>query len=202
MRFPEYLLIFSLLPLLYIARKSKKERSRSARVKKLGVIFEESQIPYFYIAGAMGILMGVFAWFTRGFMTDQAFSIMNDIGHVELIRYSTWDPLKYSNIPLILISQLFYASIGEEFFFRGYVGGKLFRRYGFTKGNLMQAGIFILPFIYYHFKAPTMHIYAYIPLMFVLALLCGWLRYKSKSIFPGMIVHAITTGVIAYTLML
>lgn len=202
MRFPEYLFIFSLLPLIYIARKSKQERSRSARVKKLGIIFDEEQVPYFYIAGALSILLGILAWFSRKFLSDTAFSVMNEIGHVQLIRYSTWDPQKYSNIVLIILSELYYVTIGEELFFRGYVGGKLFRRYGYIKGNIMQAAIFILPYVYYHFMAPNQHIYAYIPLMLVMAWLCGWLRYKSKSIFPGMVLHTITTGVVAYSLML
>jgi len=44
-----------------------------------------------------------------------------------------------------LLREAFYVALGEEVFFRGLLGGYLERRFGFMKGNTMQAFVFLLP---------------------------------------------------------
>jgi len=87
------------------------------------------------------------------------------------------------------LNEFFFTALGEETFFRGLLGGWLFRRYGFLVGNTLQTLIFLLP----HLTVLLAGVYLWPLLAFpaILGWLIGWLRYKSDSIFPGMIAHAL-----------
>ena len=94
-----------------------------------------------------------------------------------------------SSILIAFLNEFFFTALGEEVFFRGLLGGWLMRRFGFLPGNTLQTLIFLLP----HFL--TLLVGAYLwPLLAFPALLGwfnGWLRYKSESVLPGMLVHAL-----------
>ncbi len=79
------------------------------------------------------------------------------------------------------------ASIPEELFFRGFLWGFL-KKSGFKENKiiLIQAALFWIGHLYYYNIKITFWII--IPTS---GLLLGWLTYKSKSIFPSLIVHAI-----------
>lgn len=53
--------------------------------------------------------------------------------------------LSAGTLLLVLFRETFYVSLGEELFFRGLLGGVLFRRLGFALGNVVQTGLFLLP---------------------------------------------------------
>jgi membrane protease YdiL (CAAX protease family) len=79
----------------------------------------------------------------------------------------------------------------EELLFRGLIAGVLFRRTSFWKANTLQAAIFTLPHLLILIVAPRLW-----PLIlcvpFGMALVQGWLRRISDSIWPGVIVHAVS----------
>jgi membrane protease YdiL (CAAX protease family) len=86
----------------------------------------------------------------------------------------------------------------EELLFRGLVAGALFRRVSFWKANFLQAFIFMLPHLLILLIAPRLWpLVVCVP--FGLALVQGWLRETSGSIWPGVIVHAVsnTAGALA-----
>jgi uncharacterized protein len=96
------------------------------------------------------------------------------------------------SVPSILsafLNETFFTALGEEAFFRGLVGGWLMRRFGFLVGNTLQTLIFLLPHLPILFVAASFWPLLAFPLL--LGWVNGWLRYKSDSIFPGMLIHAV-----------
>jgi len=76
----------------------------------------------------------------------------------------------------------------EEWLFRGLIAGSLSRHLPFLWANIIQALIFFLPHLLILFFAPEL--WGLLPLVFVGALLFGWLRIKSGSVIPSWIMHA------------
>jgi len=85
--------------------------------------------------------------------------------------------------------EFFYTALGEEVFFRGLVGGWLLRRFGFWVGNSLQTLIFLLPHL--PILLVGLNLWPLLILQFLAGWLLGWLRYKSDSILPGMVMHAL-----------
>lgn len=96
-------------------------------------------------------------------------------------------------IPGVVLSQgvslaVIFRAIGEEVFFRGFLGGLLLRCCGFWGGNTLQAGLFLLPHLMLlSFDA---QLWPILPVQF----LCGWIlgvvRYRSGSVIECAILHA------------
>lgn len=80
-------------------------------------------------------------------------------------------------------------ALGEEILFRGLIGGVLFRRLGFVRGNLVQAAVFLVPHLLLLLVDPAL--WPILPVQFVAGLLLGWLRHRSGSVVPGTLVHAV-----------
>jgi len=96
------------------------------------------------------------------------------------------------SVPSILsafLNETFFTALGEEAFFRGLLGGWLMRRFGFVVGNTLQTLIFLLPHLPILFVASSFWPLLVFPVL--LGWLNGWLRYKSDSILPGMLIHAV-----------
>ena len=93
------------------------------------------------------------------------------------------------SILIAILNESFFTALGEESFFRGLLGGWFFRRFGFPVGNTLQTLVFLLP----HFLTLLAGVYLWPLLVFpvILGWLNGWLRYKSDSILPGMLVHGL-----------
>lgn len=91
-----------------------------------------------------------------------------------------------------LIMALLYGVVqtgfSEEFFFRGLIAGSLARRLPFVWANLIQAVIFLLPHLLILVAMPEMS--WLLPVVFLVALLKGWLRVRSGSIVGPWILHA------------
>ena len=87
------------------------------------------------------------------------------------------------------LNEFFFTALGEEAFFRGLLGGWLMRRFGFLVGNTLQTLIFLLPHLPVLLVAASFWPLLAFPLL--LGWVNGWLRYKSDSIFPGMLIHAV-----------
>lgn len=80
-------------------------------------------------------------------------------------------------------------AVGEEIFFRGLLGGVLFRRLGFVRGNLLQAVFFLVPHLV--LLLIDARLWLIIPVQFAAGWLLGWLRHKTGTFLPGAAVHAI-----------
>lgn len=104
------------------------------------------------------------------------------------------------NIARILIYGFLSTGFPEELLFRGLIAGSIFRRLAFWKANVIQAAIFTLPHFLILFIAPSLW-----PLVicvpFGLGLLLGWLRYRSGSIGPSVLVHALGNMAGAFAVM-
>lgn len=103
-------------------------------------------------------------------------------------QYADWN-LGVTAVLIILFREAIYATLGEEIFFRGLLGGILFRRFGFRVGNLIQTVLFVLPHLVVVVVWPSLW-----PLVFTWVLagwLLGWLYYRSGSIVPGWIAHTL-----------
>jgi len=94
--------------------------------------------------------------------------------------------------PLAIAKAVLYGavqtSLTEELLFRGMIAGSLSRRLSFLWANLTQAFIFFLPHLLILAFAPEL--WPILPLVFVGALLFGWVRIKSGSIIPSWLMHA------------
>lgn len=99
-------------------------------------------------------------------------------------------PLTVRSILAALIHEAFYIALGEEVFFRGFLGSWLFRRLGFRWGNLVQATVFLLPHLFLLAVGPQ--IWPVFIVQFCAGWAQGWLQYKSGSILPSWLVHTTT----------
>ncbi len=114
-------------------------------------------------------------------------TIMSDPGLANS-QYRGW-PIGIGSFLLALLHEAFYTALGEEVFFRGFLGAALIRRLGFQAGNLIQAVVFLLP----HTLLLTVSIGLW-PLLvaqFAMGWIQGWLLHKSGSILPGWLSHTL-----------
>ncbi len=81
-------------------------------------------------------------------------------------------------------------ALAEEMFFRGFVAGLLFRRFGFRTGNIIQALIFLSPHLL--LLLVSLRLWPLLPLQLIAGWVLGWLRQRSDSIGPGWLAHALT----------
>jgi uncharacterized protein len=97
--------------------------------------------------------------------------------------------LSFFSILSAFVNEFFFTALGEEVFFRGLLGGWLMQRLGFWVGNTLQTLIFLLPHALVLLVDASLWPLLAFPLL--LGWLVGWLRYKSDSILPGMLIHAL-----------
>ncbi|HEV7951904.1 MAG TPA: CPBP family intramembrane glutamic endopeptidase [Candidatus Saccharimonadales bacterium] len=91
-------------------------------------------------------------------------------------NYNSWVPL---------IAAVLIAPIVEEVLFRGILLQAFARKYGWLKGSLFSSGIFSL------LHGPMA------PLMMIFSLYISRMYYKTGSVLPGIILHAINNTVVS-----
>lgn len=87
--------------------------------------------------------------------------------------------------PRLIVAVVLFAPILEELLFRGWVLPRLMRRFGEVPGFLLTA----LGFTALHLDAPQVA-----PPILALALALGWLRLRTRSVWPGVLAHALNNG--------
>ena len=101
-----------------------------------------------------------------------------------------------------IIGALLYGAVqtgfAEEFLFRGLIAGSLARKLPLAWANAIQATIFLLPHLLILAVAPEL--WTILPLVFLGALIVGWIRIKSGSIVGRWIVHAAANVTVALSL--
>jgi membrane protease YdiL (CAAX protease family) len=93
----------------------------------------------------------------------------------------------------VLLASLSYgllaSGFGEELVFRGLIAGALGRRWSLPWANLIQSLIFLAPHLLILLVKPSA--WPLLPGVFALALMTGWLRLRSGSIGPGLLLHGL-----------
>lgn len=96
------------------------------------------------------------------------------------------------SVPAIVMALLYgvvQTGFVEELVFRGLIAGSLSRRLPLAWANLLQALIFMLPHLFILKTMPEL--WMLLPLIFLLALVMGWVRIRSGSIIGSWLVHAV-----------
>ena len=96
--------------------------------------------------------------------------------------------LSVSAIAMAFLKGVVQTGFTEELLFRGLIAGRLSRRLSLRWANVSQAFIFLLPHLLILLVMPE--IWPILPLVYVGALLCGWIRIKSGSILGSWLMHA------------
>lgn len=88
---------------------------------------------------------------------------------------------------------MLFSPLGEEFFYRGIMLSGLTKRWGLATAMVLQAAAFALVHLSHYGLKPFQPqlILLFITSMFVVALLFGWIRYRSGSVWVAVVSHAI-----------
>lgn len=92
-----------------------------------------------------------------------------------------------ASVTMAVLQGAVQTGFAEELLFRGLIAGSLFRRLPFAWANVVQAVIFLLPHVLLLLIAPEL--WPLLPVVFVGALVFGWLRGRSGSILGPWILH-------------
>lgn len=79
-------------------------------------------------------------------------------------------------------------AVGEEIFFRGFLGGLFFRRWGLWVGNTLQAALFLVPHLV--LLSFDVHLWPILPVQFLGGWILGAVRFRSGSIVECSVLHA------------
>lgn len=91
-------------------------------------------------------------------------------------------------VALALLYGVVKTGFNEELLFRGLIAGSLARRMPLLWANLVQALIFLAPHLLVLLTAPEL--WGVLPIVFIGALIKGWLRIRSGSIVGPWLIHA------------
>jgi membrane protease YdiL (CAAX protease family) len=150
-----------------------------------GVVgWQRTSLRYLVIGLLMGVVTGAFA------------SSLSPTIPPEILEHPSIATSQYAGLTLglqsffiALFREGIFVALGEEVFFRGFLGCVLTRRLGFQIGNLLQAIIFLLPHLFILTVSTTLW-----PIL-IPQFLAGWvyglLVYKSGSILPSWIAHSL-----------
>lgn len=182
MEIPIQLIVFTIPSLIYAFVQRRRNNGWSEILSKLG--WQGSPPLYFLWGLAGGAVLAGLAWLAFQLIPAEVFRNSN----VNTSRYAGL-PLNGTTVLLIFLREAFYTTLGEEIFFRGFLGGWLIRRFGFGIGNLLQTVIFLLPHLL--LLLVSVQFWGIIVVQALGGWFLGWLRYRSDSILPGWLIHTL-----------
>lgn len=196
---PFQLVLFSLPPLGYAVYLSRKGTSTQKTLERLGM----RGCGWRHIGLAFGIAVligtvGILVELSLLGTIEELSSTKTEIS-LSFAQYRGWEP-GVAALVLIFLREAVYTTLGEEVFFRGFLGGILFRQFGFRAGNTLQTGIFILPHLVLVWVAPQLW-----PMVGVWGLagwLLGWLYYRTETVIPGWVAHTVVNTAASYMFLL
>jgi len=192
MDLPLQLVVFS-TPAIVYAVVCKQRGDRWPEVfDKIG--WKGSQPIYFLWSLGVVIIAGGLGWLTFQTVPSEVWLDPN----LNVSRYKGLT-LGVTSFLLVWLREAIYITLGEEVFFRGFLGGWLFRQLGFATGNTVQTLIFLLPHLPLLSVSQKMWPTLIIPL--IAGWLLGWLRYRSESILPGWLAHSLSNAIGALVVM-
>jgi membrane protease YdiL (CAAX protease family) len=189
---PAQLLFFSIPSIIYFILQIRRGVKYRSVLNTLGLKGCNSN---FYLEGVgIAVVIGGLMWLVLGMIPTSVL----ESPMVSVSAYSGW-PRTLSSLMFALLREAFYVALGEEVFFRGMLGGWLVRRFGFIKGNTMQALVFLLPHLL--LLLVSLSFWVVVVVQFLAGWAVGWLRSRSGSIFPGWLAHSLINALGALSTM-
>jgi membrane protease YdiL (CAAX protease family) len=185
MDLPLQLIMFSIPSLIYIAVRRRLGENWNEIFRKIG--WQGSRPIYFLWSLGVMIIVGGLGWLAFQAVPSE---VMQD-PNINISDYAGWT-LSVTSFLLVWLREAIYVALGEEIFFRGFLGGWLVRRLGFAIGNTIQALIFLLPHLL--LLKVSQSLWPIIIVQLIAGWLLGWLRYHSNSILPGWLAHSLTNA--------
>jgi len=182
MDLPLQLIVFSIPSLIYIAAHRRRGEKWIETRRKIG--WQGSRPIHFLWSLGVTIIAGGLGWLA--FQTVPV-EVLQD-PNINISAYAGWK-LSVPSFLLVCLREAIYVALGEEIFFRGFLGGWLVRRLGFAIGNTVQAFIFLLPHLL--LLLVSLNLWPILAVQLIAGWLLGWLRYRSDSILPGWLAHSL-----------
>lgn len=192
MNIPVQLIIFSIPSFIYLAFQQKRGKNRAETFARIG--WQLCSAKYFLWGLGLTAIMSGSSWLLFQMLPADVWQNPN----VNISNYAG-QTRSVSTFLLVWLREAIYVTLGEEIFFRGFLGGWLISRFGFAVGNTIQAGIFLLPHLL--LLTVSLALWPIIPIQFLAGWLLGWLRYWSDSILPGWLAHSLTNSIAAFITM-
>ncbi|MFN8472772.1 MAG: CPBP family intramembrane glutamic endopeptidase [Anaerolineae bacterium] len=182
MAIPLQTIILCLPSAIYVLVQHWRGRPWASALALVG--WRGSNVRYLGVGLALGLIPGLLLLALPNILPPELANNPN----IANSRYAGW-PATPASFVLAWGYEAIYVALGEEAFFRGFLGGLLMRRLGFALGNLLQAAIFLLP----HLLLLTVStaLWPLLAAQFLAGWLQGWLLYRSGSILPGWIAHSL-----------
>jgi membrane protease YdiL (CAAX protease family) len=186
MDLPLQLIMFGIPSLIYVAVRRRHGEKRNEIFGKIG--WQGSRPIYFLWSLGVMIIIGGLGW--SAFRTVPSEVLQNP--DINISDYTGWT-LSVTSFLLVWLREAIYTALGEEIFFRGFLGGWLVRRLGFAIGNAVQALVFLLPHLLLLLVSRSL--WPIIIVQLIAGWLLGWLRYRSNSILPGWFAHSLANAI-------
>jgi len=185
MDLPLQLIVLSIPSLIYVAVRRRRGEKWSQVLGKIG--WQGSRPIFFLWSLGAVIVVGGLGWLAFQTVPSEVLQDPN----INISAYAGWT-LNVRSFLLVWLREAIYVALGEEIFFRGFLGGWLVRRLGFALGNTVQALVFLLPHLLLLLVSSRM--WPIIIVQLIAGWLLGWLRYRSDSILPGWLAHSLTNA--------
>ncbi len=176
MDLPLQLIMFSIPSLIFVTVRRRGGEKWNEVFRKIG--WQGSRPIYFLWSLGTMIIVGGLGWLAFRTVPSEVLQDHN----INISDYTGWT-LSVSSFLLVWLREAIYVALGEEIFFRGFLGGWLVRRLGFAIGNTVQTLVFILPHLLLLLVSQSL--WPIIIVQLIAGWLLGWLRYRSNSILPG-----------------
>ena len=192
MEIPLQLILFSIPSVIYLIVRKAQNQAWTDIFRNLG--WRNANPRFLFMGFFFGLLPGIFSFVIMDILPSDMF----DQPGIAQSAYAGWTP-SISAFFLAWIREAIYTALGEEVFFRGFLGNLLIRRLKFTLGNLVQSILFLLP----HTLLLTID-FQFWPVLipqFVAGWFFGWLAFRSDSILPSWVAHSLSNAFAALAFM-
>ena len=193
MNIPLQLIILSIPSIIYIVDQRRRGKKWGEALEDIG--WQSCELKYYIWGIGISILVGGLGWLALRFVP----SYLLEDPNVNISAYAGLTP-SIANLLLVWLKEAIYVALGEEIFFRGFLGSWLIRRFGFARGNIAQALIFLLPHLL--LLLISIHFWPVLLVQLLAGWLFGWLRYHSDSILPGWLAHSLSNAFSAWMVMM
>ncbi len=168
--------VFIIAPLYYAYHRAKKNQLGSLGLRGFHPMY-----------GFIAIIIGATATLTTIYTYSGIVQALHLPAQTNLIQLQQELALYPQTLRAELLVAVFVAPIFEEIFFRGFLLQGLRRVLGDTWAVLISSLIFAI----IHFSVASF------PLLLILGIILGVMRIKTKSIWPGVILHSLNNLVSA-----
>jgi membrane protease YdiL (CAAX protease family) len=185
MELPLQLIVLAVPSLVYIVVRRRLGDRWADVLAKIG--WQGSRSVFFLWGLGVVIVVGGLGWLAFQAVPSEVLQDPN----INVSDYTGW-ALSLTSFLLVWLREAIYVALGEEILFRGLLGGWLFQRLGFARGNTVQAFLFLLPHLL--LLLVSQRLWPVILVQLIAGWLLGLLRYRSNSILPGWFAHSLTNA--------